>query len=64
MCVQERMRPGPNFVVNYIIEAELQTYHSSKEVITKLSHTQSKMTLLIILMDLSYINHKDRETLM
>lgn len=63
MCAEGRTRPGPKFVIDYITGAELQTYHRNMEVTTKLSHTQSKLTVLIIFIDLYYINHKDRETL-
>ncbi len=57
------MRPGPKFVIDYIMGAELQAYHSSMEVTTELSHTQSKLTVLIIFIDLHCINHKEREML-
>lgn len=57
------MRPGPKFVIDYFVVAGLQTYHSSMEVTTKLSHTQSKLTVLIIFIDLYCINHKEREIL-
>lgn len=63
VCEEERMRPGPKFVIDDIMGTERQTYHSHMEVTTKLSHTQSKLTVLIIFTALYCINHKERQIL-